>query len=89
MLGTLVMISSLLTRNYLLQEQVLFIEAGVKICQDYYIEHVLENHLFDPTCQYILVWRKLLLFPARFCVITQNQMHLEVVRRQFAWRMAN
>jgi hypothetical protein len=24
-----------------------FIEEGVKINQDYYIEHVLENHLFE------------------------------------------
>jgi hypothetical protein len=26
----------------------LFIEKGLKINQDYYIEHVLENHLFEP-----------------------------------------
>jgi hypothetical protein len=29
--------------------------------------------------------RRLLLFPARFCAIRKNQMHEEVIRRQFAW----
>jgi hypothetical protein len=59
---------------------IILIGAGVKINQDYYIEYVLENHLF----QHAKNLQRLLLFPASFCAISQNQTHPEVVRRQFA-----
>jgi hypothetical protein len=47
---------------------------------DYFIEQVLENHLFEHAKNL----QRLLLFPASFCAISQNQTHPEVVRRQYA-----